>query len=59
MNKHGGAREGAGRKKGVETDTISFRVPKTQKDKFIELPKDRKTIIKNKVVEFIKTELKE
>ncbi len=58
MNKHGGAREGAGRKKGVETDTISFRVPKDQKDKFKELPKEKKALIKQKVTEFIKTELK-
>jgi len=46
--KHGGKRKGAGRKKGVETDTISFRVPKVRKEE-----------LKQKVKEFIKTELKD
>lgn len=48
MNKHGGAREGAGRKKGIDTDTISFRVPLAKKEE-----------LKQKVKEFIKTELKD
>ena len=47
-NKHGGKRKGAGRKKGVDTDTISFRVPKVRKEE-----------LKQKVKEFIKTELKD
>lgn len=29
---HGGKREGSGRKKGEETTTINFRVPKARKE---------------------------